>query len=56
VAEQLAHALDGVVELQVHAHAGDLPDLVVQHGVRQAEGGDVGPHEPAGLARLLERW
>src|SRR5580698_886334 len=52
--EQLAHALDGVVELQVHSHARDLADLVVEHGVREAERGDVGPHEPAGLGRLLE--
>ncbi len=43
-----------MVQLQVHAHVGDHRDLFVQHGVRQAEGRDVGPHQPAGLAVLFE--
>ncbi len=52
--EQRAQALDGVVELEVHAHVQNHVHLFVQHRVRQAERGDVGAHEAAGLAELLE--
>ena len=48
------HALYGGVQLQVHPHPGNHGDLFVQHRVRQAERGDVGTHEPAGLPVLLE--
>src|SRR5215469_15662872 len=53
-AQQLTHALHRRVQAQVHAHAGDHGNLFVQHAVRQAERGDVGAHQTAGLAVLLE--
>ncbi len=31
-----------------------MRDLLLEHRLRQAEGGDVGAHEAAGLAVLLE--
>ncbi len=46
--------LDGVIEFQVHAHVDDLRDLVVEHLGRQAERGNVGAHQAAGHAVLLE--
>ena len=52
--EQFLQRLDGMVELQVHAHLDDLRDLVVEHFGWQTERGDVGAHEATGHAPLLE--
>ncbi len=52
--EQRLHALDGRVVADVGAHPEDHVDLVVEHLRREAERGDVGPHQPAGDGELLE--
>src|SRR2546421_8605692 len=53
-AEELAQTPHRGIELQLHSHPRDHRDLFVQHRVRQAERGNVGAHQPAGLAILLE--
>src|SRR5580704_13011594 len=52
--QQSAHALDRGVQAQIHAHAGDHGNLLVQHRCRQPERGDVAAHETAGFGVLLE--
>src|SRR5215831_9698104 len=54
VGEELAHALHGSVEPEVDPHADDHRDLLAQHRRREAERGNVGAHQAAGLAVLLE--
>ena len=41
-----------MAELQVHAAVRDQGDLLAQHGLRQAEGGDIGAHQAAGFGGL----
>ena len=43
-----------MVEFELDPHAGDHPDLLIQHGLRQPERRNVGPHEATGLPVLLE--
>src|SRR6185437_13885578 len=52
--KQRLHAADGMPELQVDSHVDDHADLLLEHRLRQAEGGDVGAHQTTGLAILLE--
>src|SRR5205823_269953 len=52
--EQLLEALDLVTEARFDAEVEDALDLLVEHANRQAEGGDVGAHQPAALGVLLE--
>src|SRR4051794_23964102 len=54
VVEQLAQALDRMVEFEVDPHTEDLADLIVENGLWQPEGGNVGTHQPARLGGLLE--
>src|SRR5262249_39172207 len=53
-AEELLHAVPRRRVAAVDHHVGAHGDLFVAHALRQAEGGDVGAHEPAGLGQLLE--
>ena len=53
--EQLLEALDLVTEARFDAEVEDALDLLVEHADRQAEGGDVGAHQPAALGVLLEQ-
>jgi hypothetical protein len=50
----LRRLLDRRVQAQVDAHANDRADLVVEHRLRQPERRDVGAHQAAGFAPLLE--
>ena len=52
--EQAAEARHRRVQPEVDAHVDDGRDLLVEHLGREAEGRDVGPHQPAGLVVLLE--
>jgi hypothetical protein len=52
--QQLAHAVDRMAELQIHAPVRDQGDLLSQHCVRQAEGGDIGAHQAARFGSRLE--
>ena len=49
--QQLAHAVHGRVQPQVRAHVDDVVDFLVQHRRRQAERGNVGAHQAAGLVQ-----
>ncbi len=54
--EQLLHAFDAMIQLQVDAHVGDVADLFVENFGREPETRDVGPHQPArGIERLEDR-
>jgi hypothetical protein len=52
--EQIPHAVDGAVIVNLHTHVHDVPDLLIQHPGWQAEGGDIGAHQPPGSVQLLE--
>ena len=52
--EQRLHALDAVVQSQVHAHVEDVADLFVEHIRRQAELRNIGAHQAAGRLERLE--
>ncbi len=52
--EQRFHALDRCVVTNLDPHLEDHLDLFVEHGLGQAERRDVGAHEAACLAELLE--
>ena len=52
--QQLAHARNRVPELQIDAPIRDLGDFLVQHGLWQAERGDIGAHQAAGDGGCLE--
>jgi hypothetical protein len=48
-------ALHLAAEAFLNAHVDDAVDLLVEHLLRQAERGDVGPHETAAFGVLLEQ-
>ena len=50
--EQLFHAIDAVVQLEVDPHVEDVTDFLVEHVRRQAELRNIGPHQ---AARRIER-
>jgi hypothetical protein len=52
--EQLPHAPDRRVQLQVRAHVDDVADLLVEHLGGQPERRDVGAHQTARHRELLE--
>ena len=52
--QQLAHAGDRRIELQLHAHVEDQADLFVQHALRQPERGNIAAHQPARYLLALE--
>ena len=54
VVQQLAHAVDAMIQLELDTHVEDVVDLLVEHGGRQTELRDVGPHESAGLLQRFE--
>jgi hypothetical protein len=54
LAEQGAHARHRRGPANVDPHPENRPDLLVEHGGREPEGRDVGPHQPAGPVELLE--
>ena len=54
--EQLFHALDTMVQLQVDAHVDDVVDLFIENRGRQTEARDVRAHQSAcGIERFEDR-
>ena len=54
VVEQVLHAVDTVIHLQVDTHIENVANLFIKHFGRQAELRDVGPHQTTGLLEGFE--
>ena len=54
VIHQPLQAVDRGAVPDIHAHVGDVTDLLVEHVLRETERRDVDPHEAAGARQLLE--
>ena len=52
--EQVPHAVDRGVELEVDTHVHDVADLFVEHVRREAEGRNVGAHQSDRPRQLFE--